>query len=81
MTFDIRSRIGVADGETVDAFAAFASAVALKDIDVGEKINKKNCTFKRPGDGDFLARDYKKLFGKISKVKIKANQQIKKKFV
>ncbi len=60
---------------------AFASAVAMKDIEVGEKINEKNCTFKRPGDGDFLARDYKKLFGKISKVKIKANQQIKKKFL
>lgn len=60
---------------------AFASAVAFKDIEVGEKINEKNCTFKRPGDGDFLARDYKKLFGKISKVKIRANQQIKKTFV
>ena len=60
---------------------AFASAVAKKDIFPGDVINEKNCTFKRPGDGDFLARDYKKLFGKEAKKKIIIDQQIKKKYL
>ena len=58
---------------------AFASAVAKKEIFPGDKINEKNCTFKRPGDGDFLARDFKKLFGKTASKKIQIDQQIKKK--
>jgi len=58
---------------------AFASAVAKKEIYPGDKINEKNCTFKRPGDGDFLARDFKKLFGRTANKKIQIDQQIKKK--
>ena len=47
--------------------------VSIKDIFPGERLNK-NIWVKRPGLGDFLAKDYKKLIGK--KVKIKINKNI-----
>ncbi len=58
---------------------AFASVVAIKNIKKGSKLNKKNIWVKRPGTGDFLARDYKKLLGKKVFKNIKINTQLKKK--
>jgi len=57
---------------------AFASVVSIKKIKKGEKLNLKNIWVKRPGTGDFLAKDLKKLIGKTAKVEIKYNNQIKK---
>lgn len=56
---------------------AFASVISTKDIKKGEKFSQKNLWVKRPGTGDFSAKDYKKLINKISKKNIKKNTQIK----
>ena len=60
---------------------AFASVVSIKKIKKGEKLNLKNIWVKRPGTGDFLAKDLKKLIGKTAKVEIKYNNQIKKNYI
>lgn len=58
---------------------AFASLVSTDDIKKGEKISTENCFPKRPGTGDFLAKDYQKIIGKKAKNFIKKNTLIKKK--
>ena len=60
---------------------AFASVVSTKKIKKGEKLSLKNIWVKRPGTGDFLAKDLKKLIGKTVKVEIKYNKQIKKNYI
>ena len=57
---------------------AFASVVSVKNIFPGEKLSRDNIWVKRPGLGDFLAKDYKKLIGKKAKTKIKKDSFIKK---
>ena len=58
---------------------AFASVVSIKDIKKGDKLSYKNTWVKRPGTGNFLAKDFTKLIGKTTKRNIKGNIQIKKK--
>jgi len=58
---------------------AFASVVSIQDILPGERFTTKNIWVKRPGKGDFLAKDYKKILGKIAKTKILKNSYIRKK--
>ena len=58
---------------------AFASVVSIQDILPGERLTKKNIWVKRPGKGDFLAKDYKKILGKKAKTKILKNSYIRKK--
>ena len=65
-------------GEKSTLKFAFASLVATEEIKKGCKITKKNCFPKRPGIGDFLAKDYKKVLGKTAKKIIKKNTLIKK---
>jgi len=60
---------------------AFASVVSIRKIKKGEKLSLKNIWVKRPGTGDFLAKDLKKLIGKTAKVEIKYNNQIKKNYI
>ncbi len=57
---------------------AFASVVAIEDIRPGDKFSIKNLWVKRPGTGDFLAEDLKKLIGKKAKRYIKKETQIKR---
>ena len=57
---------------------AFASVVSIKEIFPNEKLTKKNIWVKRPGKGDFLAKDYNKLLGKIALKKIPTGVYIKK---
>tara|TARA_A200000113_G_C8823193_1_gene341162 strand:+ start:227 stop:1282 length:1056 start_codon:yes stop_codon:yes gene_type:complete len=57
---------------------AFASVVSIKDIKKGELFTEHNLWVKRPGNGELLASDYKKILGKKSQSFIKANSQIKK---
>ena len=56
---------------------AFASIAATKDIHKGEKLTKNNIFPRRPGIGDFLAKDYDKLLGRIAKTDIKKNTLVK----
>ena len=58
---------------------AFASIAATKNIFKGEKLTKKNIFPRRPGTGDYLAKDYNKIIGKVAKRNISANTLIKKK--
>ena len=51
---------------------AYSSVVTIKKIKKGDLLTKNNIWVKRPGLGDFLAKDYSKLLGK------KANRTIDK---
>ena len=65
--------------ETKTIKFAFASVVSIKNIFPGEKLTRNNIWVKRPGTGDFLAKDYKKLLGKKVKFKILKDTFIKSK--
>ena len=65
--------------EIVTSKFAFASLVASKVIKKNEKFTLNNICSKRPGTGDFLAYDYRKLLGKRAKNEIQIDEQIKKK--
>ena len=57
---------------------AFASVVAIRDIEEGEDLNMDNIWVKRPNGGDFSAREFDNLLGKVAAKKIKKDFQIKK---
>ena len=57
---------------------AFASVVAIKNIEPGELLTRDNIWVMRPGGGDFLVSDYDGLLGKIAKFPIKSGYQVKK---
>ena len=44
---------------------AFASVVAIRDINEGEKLTEQNLWVRRPGGGDYTAADYENLIGKM----------------
>ena len=58
---------------------AFASVVAINEIKKNEKLTTENIWVKRPGNGDFLAKDYQSLLGKTALKKIDKDTQISKK--
>ena len=64
--------------EQVTRNFAFASVVSIRNIKKGEKLNYKNIWVKRPGNGDFKAREITKLIGRKAKKYINNNFQIKK---
>lgn len=55
---------------------AFASVVAIQDIAAGDRLSAENIWVKRPGGGDFSARDFESLLGKASARAIAAGAQI-----
>ena len=57
---------------------AFASVVAIKNIEPNSKLNKNNIWVKRPSTGDFSANDYFRLLGKKTSKKILKDTQLKK---
>lgn len=50
--------------EQVTIDFAFATVVAIKDIQEGEELTKENIWVKRPGTGEILAEKYKEVLGK-----------------
>ena len=50
--------------EKVTINFAFASVVSIRSIHKGEVFTEENLWVKRPGVGDFLARDYESLLGR-----------------
>lgn len=60
---------------------AFASAATTKNLKKGQRLSLKNFYLKRPGNGDFNIKNYKKLLNKKVKRDIKKNTQIKLKDV
>ncbi len=69
---------GLEDCERKVASFAFGSVVSSKKIMKGEKLTKNNIWVRRPGNGFFKAKDYKRLIGKIASKDIKNNYQLKK---
>ncbi len=57
---------------------AFACVASTKKILKGEKLTKNNIFPRRPGIGDFFAKDYFNLIGKTAKVNISNNTLIRK---
>ena len=77
--FEARGSIKKAVKEEISTMKfAFASVVATREIKKGENLTKKNIFPKRPGIGDYLAKDYKKIIGKKAKNLIKKNSLVKK---
>jgi N-acetylneuraminate synthase len=55
---------------------AYASVVAIKDIEKGELFSKDNIWVKRPGTGEIKAESFNKLLGKKSDMEIKKGTQL-----
>ncbi len=60
---------------------AFASVVSKTFIKKGSILSKKNICLKRPGNGDFLTKDFTKMIGKKVNRNIQENIQIKKNYI
>jgi N-acetylneuraminate synthase len=67
--------------EKVTIDFAFASICTIKSIKKGELFTKRNIWVKRPGTGDFLAKDFNSILGKKAKVDIQDNVQLKTSYV
>ena len=63
--------------ENSTANFAFASVASTKRILKGQKLSEQNIDLKRPGNGMYSVKDYRKLIGKKAKRDIKENTQIK----
>jgi N-acetylneuraminate synthase len=57
---------------------AFASVVAIKDIQAGDVLTEDNIWVKRPGGGDFTVLDYDNLLGQRAASPICKGRQIKR---
>ena len=69
---------GPVDAEEPTIAFAFASVVAIDDIEPGQLLTKENIWLKRPGGGDFSVSDYELLIGKKASVFIRKGFQLKK---
>ncbi|MEI7612349.1 MAG: N-acetylneuraminate synthase family protein [Betaproteobacteria bacterium] len=67
--------------ETPTIAFAFASVVAIRDIEPGQLLSEDNIWLKRPGGGDFVASDFTMLLGKMALVKIRSGVQLKQEFI
>lgn len=69
-------RKGAVAEEQVTIDFAYASVVSTRAITHGEVFSKDNLWVKRPGTGDFLAKDYEGLLGKVATRNIAADEQL-----
>ncbi len=60
---------------------AFATVVAIKPIQKGEKFTKDNVWVKRPGTGEIQAEHYKDILGRTALVDVKRDEHIKLEYV
>ncbi len=56
---------------------ARASVVVIKPVAAGDRLTDDNLWVKRPADGEIPAREYKKLLGRVAKVPMQPDHQIK----
>lgn len=56
---------------------AFASVVAIKDIEKGELLTEENLWVRRPNGGDFSVLDYDRLIGRRAAAPIEKDKQLK----
>lgn len=66
------------EAEVKTADFAFASVVAIADIDAGETLTEENIWVKRPGTGDFTAAEYSDLLGQKALTSVASGAQLKK---
>lgn len=64
--------------EQVTINFAYASVVTIKAIKKNEKFSRDNLWVKRPGTGDFLAKDYESLLGKTASMDIPEDVMLEK---
>jgi len=57
---------------------AFASVVAIENIEPGQVLSERNIWLKRPGGGDFSVLDYEILLGKVAMAPVRRGFQLKK---
>lgn len=69
---------GPVEAEAPTIAFAFASVVAIKDIQPGEVLTEDNIWVKRPGGGDFSVLDYDTLLGRRAAAPISKGRQIKR---
>ena len=67
---------GPVEAEAPTIAFAFASVVAIKDIEPGECLSEDNIWVKRPSGGDFSVLDYNSLLGKKTRLPIKKGYQL-----
>lgn len=67
--------------EQVTINFAYASVVTIKTIKKNEKFSRDNLWVKRPGTGDFLAKDYESLLGKTASMDIPEDVMLEKMMV
>jgi N-acetylneuraminate synthase len=72
---------GLLPQEKVTSDFAYASVVSVRPIDRGEKLTRDNIWVRRPGTGEYLAKDYDSLLGRQALVDIEANTQISKRHI
>jgi sialic acid synthase SpsE len=56
---------------------AYASVVSTAPIHAGETLSLENVWVKRPGDGEFLAKDFEAILGRVAARDIPADVQIR----
>jgi N-acetylneuraminate synthase len=56
---------------------ARASVVVIKPVAAGDRFTDDNLWVKRPADGEIPAREYKKLLGRVAKIPMQPDHQIK----
>jgi len=69
---------GPIDAEAPTIAFAFASVVAIQDIQSGELLSDENIWVKRPGGGDFGVLDYDNLLGQKTVAPINRGYQLKR---
>lgn len=60
---------------------AFASVVAIADIEAGERFTPRNVWVKRPGTGEIPAAELDSLLGRTASVAVKSGEQIRRSMV
>ena len=66
------------DEEAATMAFAFASVVAIEDIEAGQVFTDRNIWLKRPGGGDFSVLDFENLLGKVAAAHVIRGFQLKK---
>lgn len=56
---------------------ARASVVVIRPVAEGERLTEANLWVKRPADGEIPARDFKKVLGKVAKVAMQPDHQVR----
>lgn len=69
---------GPVEAEAPTIAFAFASVVATRDIEPGQRLDEENIWVKRPGGGDFSALDYEGLLGKVARQSVRRGSQLKR---